>query len=195
MIIGVRRSIALALAAASAALMHAPASAQTPRAASASCVTKPAELKERVAELNAPDPLRRLAGFNEMLSSCDPAQREIAFERGFASSEQAVRALTLRAKLRNATVLLLELSAPDGDTQAEAVVKRLGNGQVDLPIASYDADKGELKMTNRHVSRVSGTLLNLNYGYCKGTLQLADGAVLTGPVVCLKTPLRAVIRL
>ena len=57
---------------------------QAPRPAP--CLTKAADLKEKVAELNAPDPMRRLAMFNEMLASCDPAQREIAFERAAAAT-------------------------------------------------------------------------------------------------------------
>lgn len=190
----IRRLTLLALAAAP-VLTAIPAAAQTQRPAGAPCLTKAAELKERVAELNAPDPMRRVAMFNEMLTSCDPAQREIAYERGFASTEQAVRALTLRAKLRDAKMLILELAAPDGDQQAALAVKQHGGGQVDLPITAYDADKGELKIGNGYVSRVSGTLLNLNYGYCKGVLQLAEGTVLAGTVNCSNIPLRGTIRL
>ena len=176
------------------ALVAVSAAAQSSQPASASCLTKAAELKEKVAELNSPDSLRRLAMFNEMLVSCDPAQREIAYERGFASSEQTVRALTLRAKLRDARTLMLEVAAPkDADDGAHKAVKSLG-GYVDMPVTSYDADKGDLKL-GAYSSRVSGTTIQLAYGACKGVLQLGEAGVLAGTVSCWNSPLTGTIRL
>ena len=176
------------------ALVAVSAASQTPKPASAACLTKPAELKEKVAGLNAADPMTRLATFNEMLVSCDPAQREVAYERGFASSEQTVRALTLRAKLRDAKTLMLELVAPkDADDAAHKAIKALG-GQVDIPISSYIADTGELKMGG-YTGRVSGTSLNFTYGSCKGVLQLGESGVLAGTVACWNSPLAGKIQL
>src|SRR6267143_3880695 len=70
-------------------------------------------MREYRALLGDPDSNVRLAALDEMLKSSEPAMRELAFEAGFASADQNMRALTLRARILSMKSFILELQNVD----------------------------------------------------------------------------------
>jgi hypothetical protein len=170
-----------------------------------------ATVKEYLDLLVHPEQATRLAAFEELTNSKDPAAQEAAYAAAFASSEVALRAVALRKRLVRTKVVSLVLQTTD-----ERSRDRFGGEHVGIwRIHAADAASGALYITAKPhhnappelqqaftvqgfdliVSPSIGSVLNADGG-CRGRLTLgADSQALSGSVHCFGpagwTPFRA----
>lgn len=151
------------------------------------------ERKERInqfrALLNDPDQSTRLAALDVMLSSDDPAMKEIAYGIGFNSADEAMRALTLKGKFRDITMLPFTLDAGKDATETEKNTLEKLAGAYSFRLNEFDADSGRFTFTGSDASsskhgQISGTRVSFQSRLCQGDLALGDGAVLAGELRC-----------
>ena len=122
-------------------------------AASKSEPLDPAQIRaraQRVKDLRAlladPDQNVRLSALDEMLKSSDPVMQEIAFESGFASADNAMRAVALRAKLGRIKGFAIEIQPPkDADKKVLEMASQFG-GTVAVTIKTFDPATGKMEL-------------------------------------------------
>jgi hypothetical protein len=141
-------------------------------------------MKEYRALLADPDSNLRLAALDEMLKSNDAALRELAFEAGFASADQNMRALALRERILSLKGFSLELQnnekLPD---EAWQKVSSQHRGFLIFPVKKVDAQTGNMEIVCAQyvcAGRVAGQELSFSAGPFIVRLRLIDGAVMVG---------------
>src|SRR2546422_232333 len=139
-------------------------------------------MKEYRALLADPDSNVRLAALDEMLKSSEPAMRELAFEAGFASADQNMRALTLRARILSMKSFILEAQnvAKLADEEWRKVTNHFGGPTRSYTITKVDAQTGNIDIYQCPNGRVAGQEFSFSCGNSAVRLRLADGAVMTG---------------
>ena len=139
-------------------------------------------MKEYRALLADPDSNVRLAALDEMLKSSEPAMRELAFEAGFASADQNMRALTLRARILSMKSFILEAQnvAKLADEEWRKVTNHFGGPARSYAITKVDAQTGNIDIPYCPNGRVAGQEFSFSCGNSAVRLRLADGAVMTG---------------
>jgi len=158
--------------------------AQTTTAPSADRIRAQSQrMREYRALLADPDSNVRLAALDEMLKSSEPALRELAFEAGFASADQNMRALALRARIISMKSFVLELQnvAKLADEERRRVIAHFG------PNPTFTITKVDEQTGNIEVQQCPGRVAGQEFSFsCAGNngpamrLRLADGAVMTG---------------
>lgn len=160
--------------------------AQTTTAPSADKIRAQSQrMKEYRALLADPDSNVRLAALDEMLKSSEPALRELAFEAGFASADQNMRALTLRARIFSMKSFILEpQNVPKmEDKEWKALLTRVGaNPRFTFTITKVDPQTGNIDLEHCPGGRVAGQEFSFSCGRLAVRLRLTDGAVMTGTV-------------
>jgi hypothetical protein len=126
----------------------------------------------------------RLATLDEMLKSSEPALRELAFEEGFASADQSMRALALRARVLSMKSFSLELENREklADEAWQTIIAHF-RGAVTFAIRKVDAQTGNIELTDAMggcTGRVAGQEFSCNCRAGNMRLRLTDGAVMTG---------------
>jgi len=139
-------------------------------------------MKEYRALLADPDSNVRLAALDEMLKSSEPALRELAFEAGFASADQNMRALTLRSRIFSLKNFVLEPQnvAKLADESWKRIIADVGKNP-SFNITKIDAQTGTVEV-GTCPGRVAGQEFSFSCGNHGPTarLRLTDGAVMTG---------------
>lgn len=149
------------------------------------------ERKERInqfrALLNDPDQTTRLAALDVMLKSEDPAMKEIGYGAGFSSADDAMRALALKGKFRELTVLPLTLNPDDDPTENEKKILQQWAGTYRFQLTEFDDSTGRFTFKggdSTGTGQVSGTGIEFESRYCRGQFTLGDGASLVGELRC-----------
>jgi hypothetical protein len=139
-------------------------------------------MREYRALLADPDSNVRLAALDEMLKSGEPALRELAFEAGFASADQNMRALALRARIMSMKSFILELKNVEklDDERWRKVVSYFGGPALSFTITKVDAQTGNIDLYQCPNGRVAGQEFSFSCGPRAVRLRLADGAVMSG---------------
>ena len=139
-------------------------------------------MREYRALLGDPDSNVRLAALDEMLKSSEPALRELAFEAGFASADQNMRALTLRTRILSMKSFILELQNLEKleDERWRKVTYHFGGPARSFTITKVDAQTGNIDIYQCPNGRVSGQEFSFSCGNTTVRLRLADGAVMSG---------------
>jgi hypothetical protein len=138
-------------------------------------------MKEYRALLADPDSNVRLAALDEMLKSGEAAMRELAFDAGFASADQNMRALALRARILSMKTLSLELQNTQKlDEEAWQKLSAPFRGFLTFHITKADSTSGNIDLYGGGSGRVAGQELSLNFSGGSVRLRLTDGAVLAG---------------
>ncbi len=107
-------------------------------------------MKEFRALLADPDSNIRLAALDEMLKSNEPAMRELAFDAGFASADQNMRALALRARVLSMNTFVIDLqntAKMDDDSWQKLVAAN--RPHLTFTITKSDPQTGNLELTSR----------------------------------------------
>lgn len=152
------------------------------------------ERKERInqfrALLNDPDQSTRLAALDVMLKSDDLAMKEVAYGIGFNSADDAMRALALKGKFRDVTVLPFKLTAGEKETEAEkSTLQKLANSY-SFKLGEFHEDTGRFSFyggdypPTKYNGQISGTGLEFQSRYCQGYFNLGDSANLIGELRC-----------
>jgi len=139
-------------------------------------------MREYRALLADPDSNVRLAALDEMLKSSEPAMHELAFEAGFASADQNMRALALRARILSMKAFILELQNVEKleDERWRRVIQHFG------PSPSFTITKVDAQTGNIEIQQCPGRVAGQEFTFsCGGNgaavrLRLTDGAVMTG---------------
>jgi hypothetical protein len=158
--------------------------AQTTTAPSADRIRAQAQrMKEYKSLLADPDSNVRLATLDEMLKSGEPAISELAYEAGFASADQTMRALTLRARIFSMKGFILELQnvtkLPEEEWQK--VLAYFGGVNRSFNVTKVDAQTGTIDLSAGCSSgRVAGQEFSFTCGSTSVRLRLGDGARMTG---------------
>ena len=143
-------------------------------------------MKEYRALLADPDSNVRLAALDEMLKSNEAALRELAFDAGFASADQNMRALALRERVLSMKSFVLDLQntnkVSDELWQKSAAHFRPA---LTFKIGRAEAQTGNLELVmsgynHQCTGRVAGQELSVSCPAGTLRLRLTDGAVLTG---------------
>jgi hypothetical protein len=141
-------------------------------------------MKEYRALLADPDADVRLAALDEMLRSGDAALRELAFEAGFASADQNMRALALRERVLSMKSFALELQntgkLPDEAWQKASAGHR---SALTFSVKKVEAQTGNMDITCSMwlcSGRVAGQELSFSTGQLIVRLRLIDGGVMSG---------------
>lgn len=141
-------------------------------------------MREYRALLGDPDSNVRLAALDEMLKSSEPALRELAFEAGFASADQSMRALALRARVFSMKSLSLELENTEklADEAWQKFITQF-RGALTFAIRKVDAQTGNIELAD-HMGGCTGRVAGQEFSYdCRTSivrLRLTDGAVMRG---------------
>lgn len=149
-----------------------------------------AKIAEYREVLNNPDQNVRLAALDIMLQSDDPVMREVAYNQGFISADDTMRAVTLRNRLSDLSEFTFQLSLTDNPTEVEKqAITAEFQGIYGVRIQEYELDTGKVIQFNgrsQNTGQVSGTSLVLNFGvkHCRGDFTLGDGPVLEGTITC-----------
>jgi hypothetical protein len=159
--------------------------AQTTTAPSADKIRAQSQrMKEYRALLADPDSNVRLAALDEMLKSSEPALRELAFEAGFASADQNMRALTLRARIFSMKSFILEPQnvAKMADEEWKRLLQKIGAKPVfTFTISKVDPQTGNIDLEHCPGGRVAGQEFAFSCSNRAAVrLRLTDGAVMTG---------------
>lgn len=133
------------------------------------------ELKALLADADA---TVRLAALDSMLNSCDVATREMAYEAGFASGEQAMRALTFKHKVLSLSQFVVEAIPPESPTAEQAA---LLNCCLRMPIRLDRRNLATGEFTSSGTAgAVNGLDLSVTYSDFILRLRLQDAAVAEG---------------
>lgn len=141
-------------------------------------------MREYRALLADPDSNVRLAALDEMLKSSEPALRELAFEAGFASADQNMRALALRARILSMKSFSLELQNTEklADEAWQKITYEF-RGFLTFAIRKVDAQTGNIELTDGMggcSGRVAGQEFSVNCRANNVRLRLTDGALMRG---------------
>jgi hypothetical protein len=142
-------------------------------------------MKEYRALLADPDSNVRLAALDEMLKSSEAALRELAFEAGFASADQNMRALALRARILSMKGFVLELQNAEklDNERWQKVTAQFGGLTRSFTIKKVDAQTGNIDIHYCPDARVTGQEFSFSCGaYGTVRLRLTDGAVMIGTI-------------
>jgi hypothetical protein len=150
---------------------------------------KSRDYEELKAVLNGPDANMRLATFEVMAASDDPAIREVAIDVALAGTDAVLQALALKTLVlsQRAMVFNLEVdtSQPEAvQERARAILASDGNLYT-RNITDTDPASGMFIM-KQYKGQVSGTQISFTHSYDKGTLTLVDEATLRGPITVYK---------
>ncbi len=139
-----------------------------------------AKVQEFKALLNNPDQATRLAALDLMTSSEDPVMQEAAYSIGFASADNAMRAVALRRKLKNIQSLAITF---DSSSMNEKEKNKYAEGII-LEISDYDAENGQMNVKNKSTGKgqITGTKFNFKETNYTGQFELRDNATLEGKV-------------
>ncbi|PHQ27236.1 hypothetical protein CLH62_06595 [Marinobacter guineae] len=153
------------------------------------------ERKERInqfrALLNDPDQSTRLAALDVMLKSDDLAMKEVAYGIGFNSADDAMRAVALKAKFRDITVMPFKVTSGEEETETEKSILEKWAGTYSFDLKEFNEDTGQFTFRGGDYSgsatgQISGTGLEFQGGYCQGFFILGDSANLVGELRCKK---------
>lgn len=150
---------------------------------------KSRDYEELKAALNGPDANMRLATFEVMVASGDPALKEVAIDLALAGTDTVLQALALKTLVLGQRAMNLRLEVDTSQPQqvqekARAILDSEGN-LYSRNITSSDPDTG-IFMMKQYSGQVSGTQVNFTNSYDKGTLELVDEVSLRGPVTLYK---------
>lgn len=150
---------------------------------------KSRDLEELQAVLNGPDANMRLATFEVMVDSGDPAIREMALDTALTSTDPVLQALALKRVVLAQTGITLSLAvdtSQPADIQENARNYLASSGNLyHKGFSEVDPKTGVFKMGGNE-GQVSGTQVSFKYGYDKGILQMVDETSLQGPVMLYK---------
>lgn len=167
---------------------------QTALAASAAELLEQARSKSRDYEelkavLNGPDANMRLATFEVMVASGDPALKEVAMDLALAGTDTVLQALALKTLVLGQRAMNLRLEVDTSqpkDVQERAQTILNTDGDIySRNITDSDPAAGIFSM-KQYKGQVSGTQVTFTHSYDKGTLELVDEATLRGPVILSK---------
>jgi hypothetical protein len=151
--------------------------------------SKSRDYEELKAVLNGPDANMRLATFEVMVASGDPALKEVAIDLALAGTDAVLQALALKTLVlgQRAMALRLEVdtSQPE-EVQEKARAILASDGDLySRDITDSDLANG-LFMMKQYKGQVSGTQVSFTHSYDKGTLELVDEATVRGQVTLYK---------
>jgi len=120
-----------------------------------------------------------------MLKSDDHVMRELAFNLGFSSADDAMRAIALKNKIVYMKHLNFNLSLTKAPSEIEkkGILKRFSHA-FSIDIQDYDINSGAFKFSPRGKGQVSGTGISLQLKYCSANIALSEGSTLTGTLKC-----------
>lgn len=150
-----------------------------------------AEIGELKALLSSPDPSVRIAAVDVMQSSDDLAMREMGYNAGINSSDEAVLALTIRNRFKEIKTFNIEMAVSgEVNEEGQKVVSEIG-GRLGVIVKDYDANTASFKNSttysgNTYESSITGTVIQLNTRYCNGALALDDELFFSGKITCNK---------
>ena len=151
--------------------------------------TKSRDYEELKAVLNGPDANMRLATFEVMAASDDPAIREVAIDVALAGTDAVLQALALKTLVlsQRAMVFSLEVdtSQPEAVQEKARAILASDGSLYTRDITDTDAANG-MFMMKQYKGQVSGTQVSFTHSYDKGTLDLVDEATLRGPITLYK---------
>ncbi len=151
--------------------------------------SKSRDYEELKAVLTGPDANMRLATFEVMVGSGDPAMREVALDVALASTDAVLQALALKSVILGQTAMTLMLEVDTGQPKeiqekAQAILSGPGNIYTQK-ITDRDMESGVFKLNN-YQGQVSGTRVSFVFSHDKGSLELIDETTLRGPVMLYK---------
>ncbi len=151
--------------------------------------SKSRDYEELKAVLNGPDANMRLATFEVMVASGDPAMKEVAIDLALAGTDAVLQALALKTLVlgQRAMALRLEVdtSQPE-EMQEKARAILASNGDLySRNITDSDPANG-IFMMKQYKGQVSGTQVSFTHSYDEGTLELVDEATVRGKVTLYK---------
>ena len=133
--------------------------------------------------LEGQDANLRLAALSEMLTYPDAAVRELAFKLGFASAESEMRSLSLRQRLINAKLIVLELEREGSISQQqwEKSIAPYGGAKISLASFSLDPVTGEMKSGSTQIGRLAGEEIDIRIpNGAVGKMRLGPNATMVG---------------
>lgn len=137
------------------------------------------------AALESPDPSTRVAAFNVMVNSGNPAYAELAITTAHASSDPTMRALAFRAAFKSVGVFSVNLVAPENATQKQREMLTFFALQIGEPIKAYAYETGKFMGRGSLQGSISGTAILFASGNCSGTLTNKESTWdFVGPVAC-----------
>jgi len=148
-----------------------------------------AKVKQYRELLGNPDQTIRISALDVMLKSDDHVMRELAFNLGFSSADDAMRAIALKNKIVYMKQLNFNLSLTETPTEVEkkGILEEFSYAY-SIDIQDYDINSGAFKFRNygRSKGQVSGTGLSLqdNSYNCSANTALSEGATLMGTLKC-----------
>ena len=126
-----------------------------------------------------------------MLKSEDTAMRELAYNLGLNSADDAVRAITLRNKFNELSTLALNVTLPENsDKKAKGVFDSYaGSGIYLITFEKYEESKGQFKFKDQANSSgkdgsISGLTLSFKGYYCNGSMALNEESEFQGSLNC-----------
>lgn len=137
------------------------------------------------AALESPDPSTRVAAFNVMVNSGNPAYAESAITTAYASADPTMRALAFRAAFKAVGVFSVNLVAPENATQKQREMLTFFALQIGEPIKAYAYETGKFMGKGSLQGSISGTAILFASGNCSGTLTNKEGTWdFLGTVTC-----------
>lgn len=137
----------------------------------------------------------RAGALDEMLKSSEPLIRERGYAFAFASPESSLRATALRARLKNASMLVVE-KFPETDFDLAKDDAATGFFDKSFTIGHFVLkDDGNIACYGCN-GRLAGLELNLSFANkCSLRLRLVDGARMLGKLSCPKPDESSGVRL
>lgn len=152
-----------------------------------------AKVKQYRELLGNPDQTIRISALDVMLKSDDHVMRELAFNLGFSSADDAMRAIALKNKLVYMKQLNFNLSLTETPTEVEkkAILEQFSHA-FSIDIQDYDINSGAFKFSSRsgNTGQISGTGISLQSYRCSANAALSEGATLIGVLKCTSTSRR-----
>jgi len=150
---------------------------------------KSRDYEELKAVLTGPDANMRLATFEVMAASGDPALQELATDVALAGTDTVLQALALKSLVLSQDAMTFSLEVDTSQPQeiqdkAQAILAANGNLYM-RKITETDPATGIFKM-KQYQGQVSGTRVSFKHSYDTGTLELVDEVTLRGPVTLYK---------
>jgi len=146
-----------------------------------------AKVKQYRELLGNPDQTIRISALDVMLKSDDHVMRELAFNLGFSSADDAMRAIALKNKIVYMKHLNFSLSLTKTPTEIEkkGILQKFSHAY-SIDIQGYDINSGAFKFGRygKLKGQVSGTGVSLQSTYCSANIALSEGATLTGTLKC-----------
>jgi hypothetical protein len=146
-----------------------------------------AEIEQMKKVINEePDQNVRLAAFQLMVESSNPAMREIAIESGLASADKLMQSAAFKAAImeldRLHLVIRVDPEASDEiRKQSQAFIDNQGDQYI-IPLDGKDPNAGTFKK-GYWAGEIIGTHLTYTYGKSSGTLDLVDTDSLSGSIL------------